>query len=280
MVEESNKPAWIVLVSVLFFHLLLVSLPEGRPGASGFARALLMDALTPAERLVDGSLDAVRSVWTGYFSLVGTHQENRALEEELARLRMEAQANSEAVLEAARLRRYLGLEDVVSGVALIARVAGGDPSFSQRTVTLDRGSTAGIGPASRVRTPDGIAGRVIHLSRSAAVVQLIIDPLSAVGAIVEESRLQGLVRGNGSSGLILEYPEEGVQLVPGQVVLTSGSERIYPKGLPIGTVVSVNTFQSDSADLVNTAVVRPLADLSRLEEVLVLRPDEAEPDAP
>jgi rod shape-determining protein MreC len=280
MVEESNKAAWIVLVSVLFLHLLLVSLPEGRPRGTGFGRALLMDALTPAERLVDRSLSGIRSVWTGYFALAGVGQENEALREEIGQLRMEIQANSEAVLEAERLRRYLSLGDIDAGVPLLARVTGGDPSFSQRTVMLDKGSAAGIGPASPVRTPDGIAGRVIHLSRSSSVVQLITDPLSAVGALVGENRVQGLVRGNGTSELVLEHPEDGVELVPGQVVLTSGSERIYPKGLPIGVVVSVRPADRGPADLVNRAVVRPLADLTRLEEVLVLVSERSDPSAP
>lgn len=280
MVEESNKAAWIVLVSVLFLHLMLVSLPEGRPRGTGVGRALLMDALTPAERLVDRGLDGVRSIWTGYFVLVGVRQENAALRDEIGRLRMEIQANSEAVLEAERLRRYLDLEDVGPGVPVLARVTGGDPSFSQRTVTLDKGSAAGVGPASPVRTPDGIVGRVIHLSRSSSVVQLVTDPLSAVGALVGENRVMGLVRGNGTGDLVLEHSEDGVELVPGQVVLTSGSERIYPKGLPIGVVVSVRPADRDPADLVNRAVVRPLADLGRLEEVLVLVPERNDPSAP
>jgi len=266
LVEESNKAVWLVLAGALVFHLVLMSLPAEQPSGTGFARSVVMEALTPAERLVDHSVQRVTSIWNNYFALLDTNDENVRLRAEVDRLRMELQANAEAVREAERLQRYLSLDTPDGPPPVVARVTGGDPSTSQRTVTLNRGQSTGVEQGAPARTPDGIVGRVIHASWSSSIVQLVTDPSSAVGALVLESRIQGIVRGNGTSELTLEHSEDGVRLLPGQVVLTSGADKVYPKGLPIGVISEVDTV----TDLVSTARVTPFADLGRLEEVLVL----------
>jgi rod shape-determining protein MreC len=239
-------------------------------------RSLILDVLTPAERAVDRSVDAASSVWSRYFALVGTHEENLRLQEELDHLRIEIQRNSELVIEAERLRRLLDL-DPGRETSRVARVTGGDPSVARRTATLDKGRASGVEPGAPVRTPAGIVGRVIYAARFSSIMQLMTDPTSAVGAVVQESRVQGIVRGTGAPRLIFEHSEDGEDLRPGQIVVTSGSERIYPKGVPIGVIVSIETV----TDLVSTAIVEPAADLGRLEEVLVLdvtREDPPEPE--
>lgn len=265
MVEESNKAAWVALFSALAFHLLLVSLPAERSPGTNLTRSVLMDLLTPAQKLVDWGIDGIASVWNGYVMLVETHQENERLQGELDEARMQIQRNRAAVIDNERLRRILDLPLHMSDF-VVAGVTGGDPSFGQRTITLDKGRNAGISEALAVRTPEGIVGRVLSPARSSAIVQLITDPASTVGALVEESRVQGRVRGDGTDMLIFEHSEDEIRLEPGQVLVTSGSERIYPPGLPIGVIaasVEVN-------DLLSTALVVPAADLRRLEEVIVL----------
>jgi rod shape-determining protein MreC len=265
MVEESNKAAWIVLFSALAFHLLLVSLPAERSPATNLARSVLMDLLTPAQKLVDRGIDSVGSVWTGYVMLVDAQEKSERLEAELDELRMQIQRDREAVIANERYRRIFALSPHVADF-VVARVTGGDPSFGQRTVTLDKGRGAGIEPALAVRTPEGVIGRVLYAAHASAIVQLITDPASTVGALVEDSRVQGRVRGNGTDMLIFEHSEDEVPLRPGQVLVTSGSERIYPPGLPIGVI----TASVEVNDLVSTALVAPAADLRRLEEVIVL----------
>ena len=265
MVEESNKGGWLILAGALTLHLAFASLPSYSPGGTGFARSLIMDALTPAERLVDRSVSGLTSLWSDYFALLDTREENERLQSEVDRLEVERHLSREAILEADRLRRFFDI-DYPIGKPIVARVTGGDPSISQRTVTLDKGRAAGIEPPSPGRTPDGIVGRVIYASYYSSIVQLVTDPVSAVGAVVQDSRVQGIVRGNGTSQLIFEHSESGAPLVPGQLVVTSGIERIYPKGLPIGVISAVETV----TDLVSTALIEPSADLDRLEEVVLL----------
>lgn len=231
-----------------------------------------MDTLTPAERLVDRSIHSVAQLWTGYVALVGIRAENERLQSEIDRLRMEQHLDREAVLEAERLRRFFEIDFSV-GDPIVARVSGGDPSVSRQTITVDKGRRAGVEPGAPGMTPDGIVGRVIHTSYSSSIVQLLTDPVSAVGALVQESRVEGIVHGNGTNQLVFEHAEAGAPLKPGQMVVTSGTERIYPKGLPIGVISAVDSV----TDLVSMAIVEPAADLSRLEEVLLL---EAQPDDP
>lgn len=272
--EESNKPAWVLLIVALVFNLMLVSLPGGRSVGAGFGRSLLMDALTPVERAVDWAVFGVTSVWDNYFALLDTRRENGELRSELDRLRMEIQRNNEQLIEARRLRRMLAL-DTLDFDPIAARVTGGDPTILQRSVTLDKGSRAGLEAGATARTPDGIVGRVIAVSEFSSVVQLITDPVSAVGAVMQLSRIPGRVRGNGTNELIFEYSEDGAVIQPGQVVVTSGSEGFYPRGLPIGVITRLESVD----DLVSTAIVEPAADLGRLEEVLLVQipvPDDAQ----
>jgi len=266
VIEKPNKANWLVFASVLVGHLLLVSLPADSPAHSGFVRSLIMDFLTPAERLVNRSVSGLGGVWTNYFALLETREENLRLQAEVDRLRMEMQLNREAVLEAARLRRFLELDLPAGSEGVVARVTGGDPSVSQRTVMLDKGRGAGIEPGSPVITPDGIVGRVIYTSHFSSIVQLVTDPTSAVGALVQTSRVQGIIRGNGTRELVFEHSEDGTDLLPGDILVTSGTERIYPKGLPVGVIASVGSV----TDLVSTALVEPSADLGKLEEIMVL----------
>ncbi len=267
MIEESNKSVWLALAFVLVFHLLLVSLPADVPAGPGFARSLIMDALTPAQRLVDAAGNGVTTLWHDYFALLGTREENARLHAEVDQLRMQIQRDREAILEAGRLRRFFSLDYPIGEATIIARVTGADPTVSQRTVTLDQGYLAGYQPGVPILTPDGIVGRVVFASRYSSIVQLVTDSSSAVSALVQSSRVQGIVRGNGSGQLVFEHSEDGAHLMPGDEVVTSGRDRIYPKGLPIGVIVSVGPV----ADLVSTAVVEPSADLGRLEEVLSLK---------
>jgi rod shape-determining protein MreC len=149
----------------------------------------------------------------------------------------------------------------------VARVIGGDPARNQ-TVTIDKGSAHGVKPDSAVITPAGVVGRVIQTSNFFSIVQLVIDSQSAVGVLLESTRRQGIVRGTGGRDLDLDYIDDDNDLKQGDVFLTSGLDRIYPKGLPVGVILSVGPRRG----LLKTVQVRPSADLGRLEEVICILP--------
>jgi rod shape-determining protein MreC len=113
-------------------------------------------------------------------------------------------------------------------------------------------------------TPAGIVGRVIYSGNYSAVVQLIADSQSAVGVLVLPNRRVGIIKGNGSGELDLDYIDDDSEIRVGDLLITSGDDRIYPKGFLVGAIASVGARRG----LFKTIRIKPAADLGRLEEVL------------
>jgi len=263
IVAASKKPAWIALGIALVIQTGLISIQARRRIDTGFVRVWVLDSLAPVEKLVDRSIYAVRSVWGGYIALIGVHGENQRLKRQVDELQMELQQHQEDILELQRLRGTLSLPISGAGKTVVARVIGRDPAHSQ-TVTIDKGAAHGVKPDSAVITPAGVVGRVIHTSNFFSIVQLMIDSQSAVGVLLESTRRQGIVKGTGGGDLDLDYIDDDSDLKQGDTFLTSGLDRIYPKGLPVGVIVSIGPRRG----LLKTVQVRPSADLGRLEEVI------------
>ncbi len=135
-----------------------------------------------------------------------------------------------------------------------------------RSIYIDKGSNAGIAPDMAVITSGGIVGKVLRVYPSTSLVLMINDQSSGVGAMLEKSRLQGVVRGTPNGELVLDRVMSDEQVTVGETLLSSGGDQIFPKGLPVGTVSKV----SAGKEMFLSLKVKPAADLSRLEEVLVV----------
>jgi len=266
IIVASKRPVWIALSVALLIHTGLISVQAGRRIDTSFVRIWILDSLAPMEKLVDRTLYAIVHVWDGYFALVGLHQENEQLKTQIQELRMRLDKEHEDVLESQRLRSLLSIKDSGIGKTVVARVIGRDPAHANQTVTIDKGFSHGVTPDSAVITPDGIVGRVIHSSNFFSIVQLVLDSQSGVGVMLQSTRRQGIIKGTGGRELELEYIDDDNDLKEGESFITSGLDRIYPKGLPVGRIVSVGPRRG----LFKTVQIRPSADLGRLEEVLCL----------
>jgi len=150
---------------------------------------------------------------------------------------------------------------------LAARVIGASPDRASHMVFISRGSRDGLRRDMGVITPEGVVGKVFAVYPDTSQVLLLTDKESGVGALLGESRAQGPVRGTGEPLLGLEYISNEVKVEPGERILTSGQDRIFPKDLPVGTVVQV---QPDRHSPFLKISVKPAARLDGLEEVLVL----------
>ena len=256
---------WIALAIALIVHTGLISVQTRRRIDTSFVRVWIVDGLAPIEKFVDRSLYGVFYVWDRYFALVRVHDENERLLAKVYELQMQIDRNREEVLEAKRLRELLGLRNAEIGTSVVARVIGRDPGRSQ-TVTIDKGRSHGVQTDSAVITPAGIVGRVIHSSNFFSIVQLILDTQSAVGVMVQSTRRLGVLKGTGGGVLDLEYIDDDNDLKNGEVFITSGQDRIYPKGLSVGVIGSVGPRRG----LFRSVEVRPSADLGRLEEVICI----------
>jgi rod shape-determining protein MreC len=178
-----------------------------------------------------------------------------------------AQLESRAA-EADRLAHLLGFRDEHAEVQMVAaRVIGASPDPSSHIALIDRGSRDGVKRDMGVMTPEGVVGKIFAVYPDTSQVLLLTDKESGVGALMEASRVQGPVRGTGEPLLALEYISNEVKVEPGDKILTSGQDRIFPKDLPVGTVVQV---QPDRHSPFHKISVKPAARLDGLEEVLVL----------
>ena len=157
------------------------------------------------------------------------------------------------------------------------RVIGSDPSNLLYTVFIDIGVRDGVAPDMPVITERGLVGRVIHVNPNSAQVLLLIDPASSVNAIIQNTRVEGLVRGEIGGTLLMERIPQGETISPGDLVLTSGLGGTFPDKLVIGQIIEVN--QQD-LDLFQTARIRPTVNFADLETVLVLTGFEAASSQP
>ena len=262
-----------LLAGLVLAHLVAISHQvDGGGGVSLLQRGLL-GALSPLQRGVGAMVGGVGEAWRGWAFHRETYEENRRLEGRVRQLETELQARSFQAQEGQRLRELLGLRQAVPMDTIAAQVVGRDGVPWFRTLTLDRGEADGITLDAPVMSPTGVVGRVFAVGPHAARVQVLLDRDGAAGVLVERSRVPGVVSGQvssqaaGAEDLVLKYVPERSDVVVGDVVVTSGMEGIYPKGLVVGRVQLVGA----ASGLFRDIRVEPSARFDRLEEVLVVR---------
>jgi len=258
-----------ILVVVLFAQVLGLAIQVRRSTqdeSTRLIRVWAVDTVTPFEKAIVWFQSSVGGIWHNYFYLRGVRQENRELKQEIERLRIEQVRLNQDAEQARRLQALLGFKEQFISKTLPAQVIGSSGSEQSRSIYIDKGSRDGIKPDMAVITAEGIVGKVLRAFRTTSQVLLVNDQTSGVGAILEKSRLQGVLRGTPLGEVVLEKVMSDESVQAGEKVVTSGGDQIFPKGLPVGTVTKV----SQGAELFLNIRVKPAADLSRLEEVLVI----------
>src|SRR5438270_1013792 len=260
----------VILVGVLFLQVLGLAMQVKRNGNDAentrLIRIWTVGAITPFERALVWGQSSSGNLWHNYFYLRGVRAENRQLKEQIEQMRLEQVRLSEDAAQAHRLHTLLSFKEQFISKTVAAQVIGSSGSDMSRVIYIDKGENAGIRRDMAVMTADGIVGKVLMVYPSVAQVLLISDQSSGVGAILDKSRLQGVLRGAANGEIMLERVMSDEQVAAGDTVLTSGGDQIFPKGLPVGTVSKVG----NGRDLFLTVKIKPAADLSKLEEVLVL----------
>jgi rod shape-determining protein MreC len=270
----------IVLVGVLFAQVLGLAVQVRRTTDSEPTRLIrvwAVGAVTPLEKALVWVQTSTGSIWHNYFYLRGVRAENRNLKQQIERMSLEQVRMSQDADQARRLQALLAFKEQFISKTMAAQVIGSSGSESSRSVYIDKGESDGIKPDMAVITADGIVGKVLRVYRSSSQVLLIDDQTSGVGAILDKTRVQGILRGTPAGEVELEKVMSDETVPAGEQVLTSGGDGVFPKGLLVGLVTKV----SPGSELFLKIHVHPAANLSRLEEVLVVtKIDErqAEPD--
>jgi rod shape-determining protein MreC len=258
----------IILVGVLFLQVLGLAVQvKGSGNDAGHTRLIriwAVGAVTPLERVLLWVENGTGNIWHNYFYLRGVRAENRQLKDQIEQMRLEQVRLSEDAAQAHRLQALLAFKEQFISKTVAAQVIG--TSGSDLSIYIDKGENAGLKRDMAVITTDGIVGKVLVVYPSVSQVLLVNDQSSGVGVILEKTRLQGVLRGTPTGEVALERVMSDEDVSMGETVLTSGGDRIFPKGLPVGTVVKVGKGK----ELFLSIKVKPAANLSKLEEVLVL----------
>src|SRR5439155_1738837 len=231
----------VLLGSALFLTLSLILLSANRSGARRFdpLGVAFLEVLRPLQSGTTRATSAVGHLWSRYVSLVGVETENRELKERLRRLEGEHLRDSEVELENRRLAGLLDFKWEMPSQVVTARVIGKDASGIFESFTLDRGETDGIKPGMAVVCAEGVVGRIAQSTPHAARVLLISDHNSGVDAIVQRTRARGIVEGAVNRTCSMKYIKRGDEIDVNDVIVTSGLDWLFPKGILIGRVSGV-----------------------------------------
>jgi len=246
-------------------HIILISAQINSNFSGSFFGTVTFGAFAEAQRGISAVVDSATGWWRNYLALQTAFDDNMRLRQELSRTKIALQQEHSIAQQSRTFAELLGLRAQLHLATVAASVIAGSASADFRILTVDKGTTDGLGSDMAVIVPDGVVGRVIMPGIRAARVQLLVDRSAAVGAMVERTRVQGIAEGTGSN-MLLSYVTAGADVVAGDVVVTSGNDGIYPKGFVIGQIESVERDAGSFGDI----ALRPAVDFSSVEAVLVV----------
>ena len=259
----------IVLAAILFAQIVGLAIQVKRPAQQGDTRLIrvwAVSAITPFEKAVISSQNFFYGLWHNYVYLRGVRRENRELRAQLDQMKLEQVRLREDAEMGRRLQSLLAFKEQHIDSTVAAQVIGTSGSDQSRVLYIDKGSRDGLRTDLAVITPNGIVGKVVQVFPDSAQVLPINDQLSGVGVMLQNTRLQGILRGAANGTTTVQYVMADERVVPGELIVTSGGDRIFPKGLPVGKVVDV----APGKDLFLNIRVQPSAQLDHMEEVLVV----------
>jgi rod shape-determining protein MreC len=265
----------LVLVAVVVGQMIGLAIQVRKPNPNGGDQASVrlirywaIGLMSPLERILHGGGSGVRGMWSDYLDLRHVREQNQQLKEQVSRLQLEQAGLLEDARQGQRLQALLAFKENYIYSTVPAQVIGTSGSDQSRILYIDKGAKDGLKPDMAVITPDGIVGKLKDVYGHTAQVLVISDQTSGAGVLLESTRLRGVLRGNdlGQPQIINMLPDERVK--PGEKVITSGGDQIFPRGLAVGIVDRVvpDTQNPPYVDI----VLKPAANLGHLEELLVI----------
>ena len=263
----SKRLLVIAGASFLFVaSIVVLSLSSSRIPSHGIGRIALV-LVAPVQSVVTDSIRALRNSWHTYFAHISAAQQNVLLKKELREAVARIGRFHEIELANIRLRKLLDFKISLGDRSVAAEVVGKDPSPWYRTIIINKGSREGLRKGLPVGVPEGVAGQVTDVSAHYAKVMLIIDRNSAVDAFVQRTRARGIIKGESTLSCVFQYALRKDEVKVGDIIVASGLDGVYPKGMPIGEVTGV---VKRAAGIFQEVTVTPHVDFEKLEEVLVI----------
>lgn len=244
----------IVLGLCILLSLLLIVTTDQDPG--GPFRQITLNTV--------GAIGGYIFQMGSYFRLDEQNSSLRQRNTELAYKNMQME---DALLENIRLRKLLGFKDKSDFDLIAAEVIGENPHGIISGLILNEGAERGIEKSDAVLTADGLVGKIVQVDGNYSICQILLDRSSRVGGRIQRNRELGIVAWDGGAMLKLLYLAKTIEVLAGDVVVTSGYSQIFPENIKIGVVVDVSL---DTDDMFQEITVRPAVNFNRLEEVQVV----------
>lgn len=199
-------------------------------------RVWAVTAVTPLARVLEFVRRNTIGIAEDYFVLINVRDENNRLAKEVGRLKLENQFLRTELQTADRARALQAFQSRTPSKTIAARIIGNGTGTNSRVVFVDRGASSGVERGMAVVTPDGIVGKVLASYPTASQVLLVNDANFAAGVVSQNNRVHGTVKGTGQSKLVVDYVQNEEKVEVGEIFFTSGDDRIFPKGMPVGIV--------------------------------------------
>jgi rod shape-determining protein MreC len=259
----------VLLGSLVAACLVLLTLQtRGYGSAAGDIFAVVT---APIQTGLAKASRATFGLWTTYLDWKNVRAENRRLREEVQELRVQSLRVSETDDENRRLRRLLALQEQLPLTTLSGEIIAREWGGWIRSLTVNRGRGDNVPRLTAVISPNGLIGRVVDVRPGASIVQVLTDPTSTVGAHVLRTRTPGIVEGDPRGTLRFKFmARDGASIQSGDVLVTAGQGGLFPRGIPIGTVRSID---NRGAALFHYAELTPAVDFARVDEVLLVTGD-------
>jgi rod shape-determining protein MreC len=261
-----RTPLLIALILLLVFSVLSLSLR--RSPALKKVEGLVISLTAPGMEGLQYAGRSVKQLWLGYINLVEVRRQNAELQRQLEEYRQREVRFQEAQQALTRLEALLDLKRQVALPVIGARVIAYDPSLWSRSAIIDQGKVQGVKEGLPVLAPQGIVGRVVEVYPEYSKTMLIVDRKSAADAMIQRTRVRGILKGKGGNRCSLEFVPKNADVQVGDLVLASGLVGLYPKGLVFGKVTAA---YKKNPGVFQEIEVSSSADLSALEEVLVVK---------
>ncbi len=271
-----SRPTLLIVLVVLSLVMLTMYFRESDDGLLHGARRVTLEVTAPFARIGTVITSPFRSIGSFFEGIGASRERVQALEQQNQELRARLAELEEARQENERLRALVDFAEERKFAKLGAEVIRRPVSIWEGVIVIDRGSTDGIEAGMPVIAAQGLVGQVSDVAAHSATVRLVTDQMSGVSAIVQSSRAPGVVRGSVAGSLSLDFVDRALLPVEGDVVITSGIGGVYPGGIVIGDVVSVDDRHGELYPRIQVLSRVPI---SSIEEVFVLVGAVVETDA-
>lgn len=263
----ANKKILIAFILLIGIFVLLSPEIKQNPGYYMFERpfAAAIGFVQSGFGLIDKGISVT---WNKYINLVGVQEENQRLTDEVKRLRSEAIYLKENALAGDRLMELLKMRDTLNSEYVAASIIAKDPANWYSAVVINKGVKDGIRPNMGVITADGVVGRIVKTAPGYSRVLLFSDRNSAIAGLIQRTRNEGIAEGREDRILRLNYIMIDADVQSGDIVLTSGTDGVFPGGIPIGSISKVERPRNR---LFQTIELTPGVDLSKVREVMVIK---------